>query len=79
MRDFADWGAFRGTHFFTTQNAVPVDFAPLLRGFGNQAFLGGLGRVTLELTQPVETITLSADPGLPPNARLEIHHLELRD
>ena len=79
MRDFADWGAFRGTHFFTTQNAVPADFAPLLRGFGNQAFLGGLGRVTLELTQPVETITLSADPGLPPNARLEIHHLELRD
>jgi hypothetical protein len=79
MRDFADWGAFRGTHFFTTQNSVPTDFAPLLRGFGNQAFLGGLGRVALDLSQPVETITLSADPGLPPNARLEIHHLELRD
>jgi hypothetical protein len=35
--------------------------------------------VAFDLSQPVETITLSADPGLPPNARLEIHHLELRD
>lgn len=77
MGEIADWGAFRPAHFFGTRNELPRRAALLVDGFGSDAFVAGFSRLELKLDQPIDSIRVTALPGLPRGATVELHRLEL--
>ncbi|MEO6486802.1 MAG: hypothetical protein ABIO78_02545 [Thermoanaerobaculia bacterium] len=73
MGDLADWGARRREHFYASRNPLPRDPAGQLRGYGQEAWFDGAGRVPI---QP-GMYRVTADPSLPRAARLQIDAVEL--
>jgi hypothetical protein len=74
MGDLADWGAFRREHYYAARNRLPRNAAGLLRGYGQTAWVDGAGR--LKLPAGVRRIVVTADRGIPPEARLQIDAFE---
>ncbi|HSP17451.1 MAG TPA: hypothetical protein VLV78_22090 [Thermoanaerobaculia bacterium] len=73
--EVADWGFLRREHFYGARNRPPSNPAGELRGYGQTAWVDGAGRV--EIPTGVRTLRVSADPHLPPAARLQIDAFEL--
>lgn len=73
MGDLADWGSLRRDHFYASRNPIPLDSAGQLRGYGQEAWFDGAGRIPL----PPGMYRVTADPSLPAAARLQIDAVEL--
>jgi hypothetical protein len=73
--DVADWGAMRRQHWFTSRVAVPRNPAGKIRDCGYSAWVDGAGRVPLPVRSGA--IRITADPGLPQTALLQIESVEL--
>jgi hypothetical protein len=72
--DISDWAAMRRQDFAMTKNPFPRDPAGVVRGYGYSAWLSGSGRIGVPA---VPRITITGDPGLPPNAVLQIDAVEM--
>lgn len=73
--DAADWGSFRRAHFYGALNPLPRDPAGLVRDYGYSAWVDGAGRVPLP--SHATSITVTADPALPPDATLQLEAFEV--
>lgn len=73
--DIADWGALRREHSWNARNTLPRDPAGRLRGYGQNAWFDGAGRIVLS----VGTYRVTADASLPAQARLQIDSIEMEE
>ncbi len=73
--DIADWGFLRREHFYASRNRLPSSPAGELHGYGQSAWIDGAGR--FEIPRHARVLRVSADPHLPPAARLQIDAFEL--
>jgi hypothetical protein len=73
--DVADWGFLRRDHHYGSRNAVPVHAAGELREYGQAAWIDGAAR--FPLARGVKSVRVTADPRLPPDARLQLDAWEL--
>ena len=72
--DISDWAAMRRQDFATTRNPFPRDPAGVVRGYGYSAWLSGSGRIRVPA---VPRVTITGDPNLPGDARLQIDAVEM--
>jgi hypothetical protein len=72
--DASDWGFMRREHFFASRNGFPHNPAGRIRDFGWATWIDGAGRVLLP--RGVKAITITADPKLPAEARLQVEAIE---
>ena len=75
MGDVADWAAFRREQYHAARNRIPYDAAGLLRGYGQTAWVDGAGRVPLPTN--ATRISVTADPSIPRDGRLQVDAFEL--
>jgi hypothetical protein len=73
--DAADWGYMRREQFYGSRNPLPRDSAGILRGYGQQAWVDGAGRIALP--PGVDSIRITADRHLPEGATLQVERFEL--
>ncbi|HET7711745.1 MAG TPA: hypothetical protein VFL80_07420, partial [Thermoanaerobaculia bacterium] len=76
IADAADWGYMRRQHSWSSRNVLPRHPAGELRDYGYSAWVDGAGRVMIP--PGARSITVTASRALPPQARLQIHAVELR-
>ena len=73
--DVADWGFLRRDQFYASNKAIPVNPAGVLRGYGQSAWIDGAAR--FPIPRGARRIVITADRGLPREARLQIDAFEL--
>jgi hypothetical protein len=73
--DAADWGYMRREHFYGSRNPLPRDSAGMLRGYGQDAWVDGAGRIALP--PAADSIRITADRRLPEGASLQVERFEL--
>ncbi len=71
----ADWGYARREQFWKSRNVMPQNPAGLIRDYGYDAWIEGAGRVPLPAA--VKRIRITADRGLPAEARLQVEAIEV--
>ena len=77
--ELADWAAMRPDGSFHSRNPLPVDPAGDIQGLGAGAWLTGKGRVLIQTDQKISMLRVTADRQLPPEARLQVESIEVRD
>jgi hypothetical protein len=75
LGDIADWGFLRREQFYQSRNSVPLNAACEVRGYGQSAWVDGAAR--FPIPRNTSTLRVTADPHLPPSARLQIDAFEL--
>ncbi len=73
--DAADWGSLRREHYYNGLNSLPRDAAGKIHGYGQTAWIDGAGRIALPFG--AKQIVVTADRGLPPDARLQLEAIEI--
>ena len=74
--DVADFGFDRSTQFFASRNSFPRWSEWDLRDYGIHAWVHGAGRVAIGCGHDISSLRITAAPGLPPDARLQIESIE---
>lgn len=76
--DVADWGFMRRDQFFFSKNVPPRNATGDIRGFGNDSYLWGAGRIPIRFDAPPASLRVVAANDLPIDARLQVETVEYR-
>ncbi len=76
--DVADWGFMRREQFFFSNNVPPRNGSGDLRGYGNDSFLYGAGRIPIRFIAPPASLRVVAANDLPGGAKLQVETVEYR-
>jgi hypothetical protein len=76
--DVADWGFMRREQFFFSNNVPPRNASGDLRGYGNDSYLWGAGRIPISFAAPPVSLRVVAANDLPGGAKLQVETVEYR-
>jgi hypothetical protein len=76
--DVADWGFMRREQFFFSKNVPPRNGSGDLRGYGNQSYLYGAGRIPIRFNGRPASLRVVAANDLPAGAKLQVETVEYR-
>jgi len=76
--DVADWGFMRREQFFFSNNVPPRNASGDLRGYGNDSYLWGAGRIPIRFAAPPASLRVVAANDLPAGAKLQVETVEYR-
>jgi hypothetical protein len=76
--DVADWGFMRREQFFFSNNVPPRNASGDLRGYGNDSYLWGAGRIPIRFAAPPASLRVVAANDLPGGAKLQVETVEYR-
>ncbi len=74
--DIADFGFMRREHFFASRNRPPRTPLDDIHDYGASAWLHTAGRIAIASPRPITALHVTAAPGLPPGAKLQIEAVE---
>jgi hypothetical protein len=76
LREVADWGAFRSGSLRRAVNRFPLEPGFRIEGTGRDAWLRGEGAIFID-APGIRWLRVSAEPTLPPDARVLIERMEI--
>ncbi|MGA7617277.1 MAG: hypothetical protein WBX15_19100, partial [Thermoanaerobaculia bacterium] len=75
--DVADWGAFRPSMWFRTENSIPFRPAGEITGSGPRSWIRGTGRVRIKVPEPLRAVSVRIGSDVPSGAAIVIESVEV--